>query len=652
MIGQKQRRAGRLTGSELRLWSVLLALFLAILVPTGCVLWFMSKAMGNERLAVRQKLAEAYRGQLSLVREQLGKTWRERMARIDLIASDVLPAEAFAQVVRGGLSESVILYDENGQVAYPQIVSGAPLEASGQRDGWAEAELLERNGDPRPAAAKYHLLAEGAPTVALKAKALQAETRCWIAADEIERAMEVVETSRPTDVASAADEDGRIVMANVELMLLERVPSNETLRARLAQRLNDYAGATMAASQRRFLMQAFRGLVPDVVFPTAAAEHIAARFLESDRANPRSPALSFTAAPALWQCATVNRRATALFSPEFLSTLLGEIVGEIQAPPGVNLSALPPGSAAEQSGAIATTDAGEPFPGWQLVLSMADPEIFDAAAEKQIAAYLWTAIIVIAAIVLIGLLAARILQHQVHATEVKNDLIATVSHELKTPLSSMRLLVDTLLETEHPDSARVKEYLGLIASENTRLSRLIDNFLAFSRMERNKHAFQFAPTAVERVAHAALGAVQERAGAAACEFIVEIAPDLPAVIGDADALTTALVNLLENACKYSSGEKLITLRTFAREDRICLEVEDKGIGLSPRELKRVFEGFYQVDQRLSRETGGVGLGLSIIRYIVSAHGGDIDVRSEPGVGSVFTIILPAASPAAALTTRT
>jgi signal transduction histidine kinase len=112
------------------------------------------------------------------------------------------------------------------------------------------------------------------------------------------------------------------------------------------------------------------------------------------------------------------------------------------------------------------------------------------------------------------------------------------------------------------------------------------------------------------------------------------------VFADAAALTTAVLNLLDNAYKYSGQQKLVTLRAYADDGQVCFEVADNGIGLSARAARKVFRRFYQVDQRLSREGGGVGLGLSIVKYIVTAHGGTVRVTSRPGQGSTFTIAIP------------
>ena len=246
-------------------------------------------------------------------------------------------------------------------------------------------------------------------------------------------------------------------------------------------------------------------------------------------------------------------------------------------------------------------------------------------------------------IAVLGLTVARYLSRQMKLTRLKNDLIATVSHELKTPLASMRVLVDTLLagRCEQPD--RQREYFQLIAGENERLSRLIDNFLTFSRMERNKRAFEFADLRVEEVVAAAVESVRERFDSPGCRFEVDVAADLPPIVGDRDALITVLLNLLDNAWKYSPGDKRITLRAYSTDGGVCLAVADSGIGLSRRAARKVFERFYQVDQSLARGAGGCGLGLAIVKFIVDAHGGTIDVESRPGQGSRFIVRLPAAS---------
>ena len=177
--------------------------------------------------------------------------------------------------------------------------------------------------------------------------------------------------------------------------------------------------------------------------------------------------------------------------------------------------------------------------------------------------------------------------------------------------------------------------------ESERLSRLIDNFLAFSRMEQNKQTFEFGEVNIEAVVTTAVDTLGDRFGTLNCRLDVAVEPELPSIAGDSDALVTVLVNLLDNAYKYSGDVKHVVLRAYANNHKVYFEVRDNGIGLSSRAAKKVFDRFYQADQTLSRDAGGCGLGLSIVKFIVAAHGGSVAVSSQPGDGSTFTVTLPA-----------
>jgi two-component system, OmpR family, phosphate regulon sensor histidine kinase PhoR len=144
------------------------------------------------------------------------------------------------------------------------------------------------------------------------------------------------------------------------------------------------------------------------------------------------------------------------------------------------------------------------------------------------------------------------------------------------------------------------------------------------------------------VVQTAANAIREIYASAHCDFNIDIQPGLPRVQADPDALVTVLLNLLENAHKYTREDKRICLRAYCEGSHVVFAVEDNGIGIATREHKRIFRRFYQVDRRLTRETGGCGLGLTIVDFIVRAHGGLVRVRSELGGGSAFHVMLPCA----------
>jgi signal transduction histidine kinase len=287
------------------------------------------------------------------------------------------------------------------------------------------------------------------------------------------------------------------------------------------------------------------------------------------------------------------------------------------------------------------TSLGKFFSGWNVEIHFSDVDIFEKTAQRQKVVYIWAGLLAIAVMVTAGLLAARVVGKQIKTNKLKNDFIATVSHELKTPLASMRVLVDTLLEGSYRDQQQVTDYLELVSKENERLTGLIDNFLTFSRMERNKQAFAMARTSPAAIARDAAEAVKTKFSKGRCSFEMNIPDDLPDVTADRDAMVTVLVNLLDNAYKYSYDDKQIELSVFSEDGSVCFRVSDNGVGISRRSVKKIFKRFYQVDRSLARNAEGCGLGLSIAKFIVDAHKGSITVSSKHGEGSIFTVILAA-----------
>jgi signal transduction histidine kinase len=294
-----------------------------------------------------------------------------------------------------------------------------------------------------------------------------------------------------------------------------------------------------------------------------------------------------------------------------------------------------------ETAAFLKTPLGRFFPGWDVEIYFKDVDIFETTAGKQIIVYMWAGLLAIVVMITAGLLAARVVGKQIKINKLKNDFIATVSHELKTPLASMRVLVDTLLEGSYRDQQQVTDYLQLVSKENERLTGLIDNFLTFSRMERNKQSFMMVETSPAAIAHDAAEAVKTKFSKGQCEFEVNIGEDLPDVLADRDAMVTVLVNLLDNAYKYSYDDKQIELRVSPYDGLVCFCVSDNGIGMSRRAARNIFNRFYQADRSLSRGAEGCGLGLSIAKFIVDAHKGTISIDSKPGEGSTFTVKLPA-----------
>ena len=221
---------------------------------------------------------------------------------------------------------------------------------------------------------------------------------------------------------------------------------------------------------------------------------------------------------------------------------------------------------------------------------------------------------------------------------VRRDFVANISHELKTPVGALAVLAEALGAEEEPTVAR--RLAARLTGEADRLARIIDDLLVLSRIEVDTRT-ELERLQVRDVVHEAIGGLLPVADARNITLDAsEVGDD--AVLGDARQVIVALSNLLENACKYSDEGAAVFVRSARDGDQIAIDVEDRGIGIPSKDLDRVFERFYRVDAARSRATGGTGLGLSIVRHVAANHGGSVDVQSAEGVGSTFTLRLPAA----------
>ena len=243
-------------------------------------------------------------------------------------------------------------------------------------------------------------------------------------------------------------------------------------------------------------------------------------------------------------------------------------------------------------------------------------------------------------IMIFGVLGAlRNINQQLALADLRSDFVARVSHELRTPLGLIRLYSETLEMGRTTDPEKQKEYLQAITKESERLTHLINNILNFSQIEARKKHYQLINTPLGDVIEQSVESIRYHMERNGFVLNTEIAPNLPVVLCDRDAMELALYNLLSNAMKYSSENKSVLVRAYRDGREVILEVEDHGIGIPKDQQKRIFQEFYRVDDPMVRKTGGSGLGLAVARHIVEGHKGRIEVHSQPGIGSTFSIHL-------------
>ncbi len=234
--------------------------------------------------------------------------------------------------------------------------------------------------------------------------------------------------------------------------------------------------------------------------------------------------------------------------------------------------------------------------------------------------------------------------------QVRADFVANVSHEMRTPLTAIQGYAETLLHDPPDDPVMARQFLDVVARHTERLRRLIDDLLAVSDLETGNARLSMQPLPAERLLKRVMELFQDRAARRHIRIRAESGADTPAILGDEDRLQQLLINLVDNALKYTPDRGEVQVRADVAPEwndgngpRVVLTVSDTGCGIPEKDLPRLTERFYRVDKARSRELGGTGLGLAIVKHITQAHGGVLKIESRPGKGTRVSIHLPCAA---------
>jgi signal transduction histidine kinase len=255
-------------------------------------------------------------------------------------------------------------------------------------------------------------------------------------------------------------------------------------------------------------------------------------------------------------------------------------------------------------------------------------------------------LVVLSVAIIAGLfLTYRSVSKEVALARLKSDFVSNVSHELRTPLALIRLYAETLELGRIKTQEKMDEYYRIIRKESERLTALINNILDFSRIEAGRKEYDFRETDIAELVQNTLDAYRFQIEQKGFAFETSIDSSLPPMRVDREAIARALVNLINNALKYSANDRFLSVKLYRENEIVKLEVIDRGIGITRREQTKIFEKFYRTGDPLVHNTKGSGLGLSLVRHITQAHGGEVEVESTPGKGSKFTVSLPLAATA-------
>ena len=619
----------------------LLAIALAVAVPAAALIWTTLNLWERDRRHGAQELGALHRFHL------------EEAVRI-------IDAELAARAQRAGrrdpvpAAEAGVVFRELSIDGLPgSLPTGAPEE--GMPDGLL---VVASNGVPLYPAPAIGTLQP--PDADLRGEALVAAFHQRLITRSMADAyLDLAAQLMEEHLEGSRSPSGRLYLPGIRWAALQRLSPEDprfgaTLEA-LIRQVTRYEAPLMPASQRLFLAREVRRLGGQPELPTESAEALGLAVVQS-LAGPASRELrvAMTVHPSgdgsgeeVWLLPAPGGGVIWLYRRERLHRELEARVNRGLAPQGYRARLGPQNRASPVSAGTGVASSGElqaslgaSLPGWELGLdaSAAAASMARTARRQAVLQVASATSAVILGTVLAFLTIRRFLQ-RVRLAEVRHDFLTTVSHELRTPMTSIRMLIESLVADPDPSPERTRSYLEVVSRETLRLGRLVDDYLTFARLERGRMDYDFQPTPPETVVEAAVRSVGPRFAAPACDFRTELAEELPLIRADVPSLTTALLNLLENAHKYTGADKRILLTVTRTAEGVRFTVTDNGRGFDPRHRSRIFEKFHRVDEAVGAVTGA-GLGLHIVRSIVEAHGGRVEVETTPGEGSRFTILLP------------
>ena len=230
------------------------------------------------------------------------------------------------------------------------------------------------------------------------------------------------------------------------------------------------------------------------------------------------------------------------------------------------------------------------------------------------------------------------IRREMELARIKSDFVSNVSHELRTPLALISIFAETLELGRTKSEEKKKEYYSIISKEAGRLSRIVNKILSFSKIEAGKKEYRFSKVNINNIIEDIFKTYQFHLENSGFEFSFSPGPSVPEIDADSEAVSEAVINLLDNAVKYSADRKEVIISTGKEENFVYIEITDKGIGISEEAQKKIFDKFYRVSDGLVHNTKGTGLGLTLVKHIMDAHRGKVKIKSKPNEGSSFKLI--------------
>jgi len=613
----------------------------------------------QERLGTGADLvATAVLGRLVEIDDLLAQIGTAPDAQRSAKASAVVGPEAGGAVIVIFGRQRVDAFPPTGLRYYPTV----PATTDAPADRFAQGEALEFRQKDSRAAISFYRVAARSPDVASRAGAIVRLARALRTANQHDEALAVYDQLGRLAPVRIGDVPVDLMARHARCVVLQQLQRLSSLGSEGATLHADIEGGRWQLTEgayRFYVDEAHRwsgrGPEDESAAPDALGLAAATSALWNDWRNARLDGTRATGRRSewsggrpllvIWRSANDHLvalvAATEFLERQWLSWLrptldrlnLQIALTDADGHPVYGAPAGPAGSRVVRSSA----ETGLP---WTLHVTAASP----AADLAQVSARRWFVLAGFGAMVLLIAVASyvtvRAAAREFEVSRLQSDFVSAVSHEFRTPLASIRQLSELLADGRVPNEQRRHDYYEDLRHESERLHRLVENLLDFGRMEAGAREYRFevidAGDLVRRVAEEFAREVAERGYRAD----VSVEAHLPGIRADGEALGRALWNLLDNAAKYSPDTRVVWVDVRREGAAVLICVRDEGLGIPPDEQRRIFDKFVRGTNATSAGIRGTGLGLAMVQRIVNAHGGDVRVTSEPGRGSMFTVVLP------------